>query len=450
MLNISDNSIKGKIDLSTLKSLSKLKNHSRGNLLIGITIGLLVLGLFSLFLPWTQSVSGKGYVTARSPENRPQNIQVVIGGKLEKWYVQEGDLVKKGDTIAYISEIKSDYFDPNLIENTDKQVHAKKQSISAYDGKILALQTQIQAIQAAKNLKLQQARNKIRAANNKVRIDSIELIALTNNLKIVENQFNRTQELYDKGLKSLSSLQQKQLKLQQTQAKVSAQFNKLSNQRNYLSNAIIDISSIEREYADKIAKTQSNIQSAESNKLEAIANTAKLENKLNNYKFRNQFYYITAPQNGYITKTKKSGIGEIIKESTTLATIVPLKNDLAVEFYVKPNDLPLIDFQQNVNLTFDGWPAIVISGWPESSTGIFKGKITGIDQSISENGMYRILVSPENTIKKWPKELRNGAGAKAFVLLNEVPIWYELWRQLNGFPPNFYEIEKNKTAKKKK
>lgn len=450
MLNISDNSIKGKIDLSTLKSLSKLKNHSRGNLLIGITIGLLVLGLFSLFLPWTQSVSGKGYVTARSPENRPQNIQVVIGGKLEKWYVQEGDLVKKGDTIAYISEIKSDYFDPNLIENTDKQVHAKKQSISAYDGKILALQTQIQAIQAAKNLKLQQARNKIRAANNKVRIDSIELIALTNNLKIVENQFNRTQELYDKGLKSLSSLQQKQLKLQQTQAKVSAQFNKLSNQRNYLNNAIIDISSIEREYADKIAKTQSNIQSAESNKLEAIANTAKLENKLNNYKFRNQFYYITAPQNGYITKTKKSGIGEIIKESTTLATIVPLKNDLAVEFYVKPNDLPLIDFQQNVNLTFDGWPAIVISGWPESSTGIFKGKITGIDQSISENGMYRILVSPENTIKKWPKELRNGAGAKAFVLLNEVPIWYELWRQLNGFPPNFYEIEKNKTAKKKK
>lgn len=448
MLNISDNSIKGKLDLQKLKSLGKLKSHSRGNLLIYITIGMLLAGIFSLFLPWTQSVSGKGYVTTRSPENRPQSVQAVIGGKLAQWYVREGDFVKKGDTVVYITEIKSDYFDPNLIANTSTQVDAKSQSVVAYDRKISALQAQILAAQQAMELKLQQAKNKVKEAKNKVKIDSIELIALQNNLDISKNQLTRVEELYAQGLKSLSDLQEKQLKYQQTQAKVNAQINKWSNQKNKLRNVVLDISAIQREYADKIAKTQSNIQSAQGSKLDAIANAAKLENKLSNYKVREQFYYITAPQDGYITKTKKSGIGEIIKAGADLATIVPVQDDLAIEFYVKPSDLPLITHQQRVNLTFDGWPALVISGWPESSTGVFGGVISAIDQNISENGMYRIIVSPESNSKKWPAELRVGVGTNAFVLLSEVPIWYELWRQLNGFPPNFYGIQKGKSTDK--
>jgi hypothetical protein len=24
-------------------------------------------------------------------------------------------------------------------------------------------------------------------------------------------------------------------------------------------------------------------------------------------------------------------------------------------------------------------------------------------------------------------------------MLNDVPVWYEIWRQLNGFPPSLYE-----------
>ncbi len=441
MLNISENSINGKLDLNQLKSLRKLKTNSRSNLFLYIILVLLITGFISMFLPWTQSVKGKGYVTTRSPENRPQSIQAIIAGKLEKWYVQEGDQVKKGDTLAYITEIKSEYFDPNLVQNTATQVDAKNQSIEAYDGKIVALQTQMQAAQQAMQLKIQQAKNKIQEARNKVKIDSIELIAMQNNLEIAANQLTRNQELFDKGLKSLSDLQDKQLKFQQSQAKVNAQINKLSNQRNQLSNAMIDVSAIEREYADKIAKTQSDIQSTQGSKLDAIANTAKLENQLSNYKVREQFYYITAPQDGFVTKTLKSGIGEIIKEGADLATIVPVKQDFAVEFYVKPVDLPLMQIGEKVNLSFDGWPALVISGWPEASTGIFKGEVSAIEQNISSNGLYRVLVTPDKKEREWPYQLRNGAGTTAFVLLNEVPIWYELWRQLNGFPADYYSPE---------
>jgi hypothetical protein len=34
-----------------------------------------------------------------------------------------------------------------------------------------------------------------------------------------------------------------------------------------------------------------------------------------------------------------------------------------------------------------------------------------------------------------------GSGASGIALLNDVPIWYELWRQLNGFPPDYYEMK---------
>jgi multidrug resistance efflux pump len=273
-------------------------------------------------------------------------------------------------------------------------------------------------------------------------MDSIDLKAFKNNLDIATNQLARTEDLYNKGLKSLSELQDKQYKQQSAQAKMSVQKNKLYNQRNSLSILNIELLAIEQEYADKLAKSQSDLQTAVSAKLEGIATVSKLENTLSNYKQRQNYYYITAPQTGFITKIIKKGIGETVKAGTDIAIIVPDEYDLAVEIYLKPNDLPLLSKGQHVRLRFDGWPAIVISGWPESSTGVFGGTIVAIDQFISQNGYYRVLISPDETEKQWPDQLRVGAGAEAFILLNEVPVWYEVWRQLNGFPPNFYQANK--------
>ena len=182
-----------------------------------------------------------------------------------------------------------------------------------------------------------------------------------------------------------------------------------------------------------------------------MAATSKLRNQFSNYTERQKFYYITAPQSGYITKTLKKGIGETVKEGTDIATIMPAVYDLAVEIYLKPQDLPLLQNDDLVQIRFDGWPAIVISGWPESSTGVFSGRIVAIDRFIRVNGFYRILLSPNKEKKAWPEKLSVGTGANAFILLKEVPIWYEVWRQLNGFPPDFYKtVKENKNDVKRK
>jgi hypothetical protein len=129
---------------------------------------------------------------------------------------------------------------------------------------------------------------------------------------------------------------------------------------------------------------------------------------------------------------------------------MPTNIDIAVETFVEPLDLPLMHLDEKVQIQFDGWPAIVFSGWPNTSFGTFTGKVVAIENFISDNGKYRILIAPEPTAPKWPDGLRAGAGAVTFALLEDVPVWYEIWRQLNGFPPNYYQPEGKSASKDSK
>ncbi|MFY7651517.1 MAG: HlyD family secretion protein, partial [Chitinophagaceae bacterium] len=209
-----------------------------------------------------------------------------------------------------------------------------------------------------------------------------------------------------------------------------------------------------QEYTDKIAKADGDRFSSLSNIASTEAEVSKMENIFANYDARNQFYFIRAPQSGQITKAKKAGIGEVLKEGEMIVEIVPTKHQLAVEMFVDPMDLPLISIGQKVRFIFDGFPVIVFSGWPQYSYGTFGGKVVAIETSVSVNGKFRVLVSEDPDDKKWPEQLRLGGGANGIALLKDVRVYYELWRNINGFPPEYYKADaakaEAKTAKKDK
>lgn len=441
MLNISENSLYNHITKEEINSYSSLRKKNKSKLLLVISLSVLLVSLIGLFLPWTQNIDAKGYVTSINPSQQPQSIQSVISGRLESWYVQEGDFVNEGDTIVFISEVKSEYFDPNLVERTNEQVNANIESIQSYEEKVKSIESQQKAMIQNRDLMIETTKNKIIQIRREIVSDSIDLAAYELMLDVANKQYDRTKELYEKGIKSKTDLETKSVKQREMTSKVVVQKNKLDNQTNELLNLELELSSIKAEYADKIAKSESDKFSAISSKLDTRAKAAKLKNSLSNYEVRQRYYYITAPQSGYITKAIKKGIGEIIKEGTDIVTIMPKSFDLAIEIYVKPMDLPLIFKEEKTRIQFDGWPAVVFSGWPNISTGTYGGVVVAVDRIISKNGLYRVLIAPNDDGKKWPDVLRVGSGAKAFVLLRDVPLWYELWRQLNGFPPDFYSKE---------
>ncbi len=455
MLNISpQNSIDDKVDKRQYSSLRVFLDEARFNKgrrnLFAVFI-IAILG--ALFLPWTQNVMTKGYVTSLQPDKRPQTLQSVIGGRIDQWFVSEGDFVQRGDTLLYISEIKNDYFDPQLLERTDQQIKAKASSRSNYEEKAKALETQINALVENKRLKLQQAQNKIQISKLKVTADSMDLIARVTNEEIAEARMMRMDTLYNQGLYSRTDLEGRKQKLQEAISKRISQESKLLASRNELINARVNLNAIEAEYDSKISKARSERFSTLSNMFGTAAEVSKLENQYSNYAVRTSNYYLTAPQDGYITRAVKTGIGETVKEGERILTIMPADYDLAIEMYVKPLDYPLMHVGEEVRIQFDGWPAFFFSGWPGVSVGTFGGRIVAIDNFTSENGLYRLLVSPDPNQEPWPEGVRVGAGARTFALLNDVPIWYEIWRQINGFPADFYQPEKasdeKESAKKK-
>ncbi|MEO8234347.1 MAG: biotin/lipoyl-binding protein [Flavobacterium sp.] len=454
MLNLSNN-IKSKIDQKSIqkfRTIQNLRDRPHYKILNKIILFVSVLGVIILFLPWTQNISGSGFVTTLKPNQRPQTIQSAIAGRIEKWYIKEGDFVKKGDTILFISEIKEDYFDPNLVENTKNQVEAKKMSLESYDGKVSSLASQINAIENEKSLKLEQAKNKIKQSLLKIKSDSMDLEAVKTQLKIANTQFIRSSQLNKEGLKPLTDVEEKRLKQQEVEAKIITQENKFLTSKNEYINTKVEINRILAEYSEKSAKARSDKFTALSNQYDTEAQVNKLQNQYVNYSIRNGMYYIKAPQSGYINRSLQSGIGETIKEGTSIVSIMPANYEIAVETYVSPIDLPLISKGEKIRVWFDGWPTIVFSGWPDMSYGTFGGEIIAIENFISENGKYRVLIAPDDNEAKWPKQLSIGSGAQTMALLNNVPVWFEIWRTLNGFPPNYYKqsIKKDNKEKNKK
>jgi len=448
MLNISNNNpITENIEqFSTVKNLSQRPHYKVLNKII---LGVSILGIIILFLPWTQNISGSGAVTTLKPDQRPQTIHTAIAGRIEKWYVKEGDFVHKGDTILFISETKEDYLDPNLVKNTESQMKAKEMAQQSYGGKVTTLSAQIAAIQNEKNLKLQQAKNKIRQGILKVKSDSMDLVAVRTQVRIATTQFNRAIALNKEGLKPLTDVEEKRLKLQETEAKIITQENKLLASENELINAKVEVNRIMAEYNEKEQKARSDQYTALSNQYDTQAQVNKLKNQYTNYQIRNGMYYIKAPQSGYVNRALQSGIGETIKEGTQIVSIMPAKYDIAVETYVSPTDLPLIHKGEKVRVWFDGWPTIVFSGWPGMSYGTFGGRIVAVENFISDNGKFRVLIAPDKDEEPWPKQVSVGSGAQTLALLNNVPVWFELWRTLNGFPPNYYQPKGEKTKDKK-
>lgn len=447
MLDIFNNKIDEKLADYQLYSLKTLKTPELTKYLARVILVIGVIILIGMFLPWQQNVRGQGRVTAFNPANRPQTVQSAIPGRIEKWYLVEGDFVNKGDTIMQLSEIKDKYFDPDLLKRLSEQIEAKRNSLSAKKLKVEAYKLQIDALKDALRAKMLQANNKIEQSILKVQSDSIgyesEKIAFAN----MTNIFSRNKLRYESGNITMTKFQELESKFNEQKAKVVSAENKYAQSIAGLAFSKTDLSAIQANYAEKISKANTDLQATFSEVNETEAEIAKISNEYSNVKVRKDQYFVVAPQTGYVVTVLKVGIGETIKEGEAVATIMPENPDLAVEMYVRAMDVPLLAIGRKVRIEFDGWPALQFAGWPNVAVGTFGGEVAVIDRVNNGNGNFRILVKPDYSDDPWPAQLRLGSGTKGWVMLENVPVWYELWRQLNGFPPSLYEEPDNSSLK---
>lgn len=303
-------------------------------LLAAIVVG--VIG-FLVYAPWVQTTPGAGVVTALNPNDRQQDINALVSGRIEEWFVRDGSVVAQGDPIVRIVDN-----DPQLIE----RLAAEREQVE------------------------------------------VQLRAARTGLATAEIDLDRMRELFESGLAARRDYEQAQIRVEEFRGRVA----------------------------------------------EAAANLNRVDVNLS----RQSVQMVSAPRDGVILSVNAGDAATYVNAGDILATFVPQAPERVIEIFVDGRDIALVQLGAKARIQFEGWPTVQFSGWPSVAVGTFGGIVAAVDPSAQPNGRFRVLIAedPEDT-HPWPEEryVRFGATVRAWVLHETVPVGYELWRQLNNFPP---------------
>jgi adhesin transport system membrane fusion protein len=422
MMNMSDNT-------SQLSVISASQTPRLVGRIVFIFAWLFILiPIFTMFLPWQQNINGAGVVSAFMPVERQQTIESPVSGRIMRWHVKEGAKVKKGDLLVEVSDI-----DPQLPERLRRQREANEAKLVAKQREFDAYQVQIEQLETVRDMKVITAQYKLDMARQKALSANESLASAQATQETAAQQQNRLTRLLNDGLVSQRdfevaerdsiiarrSLNSAQAALQSAQAEQSA--------------AQADINQIRADAQAKIDSTTASI-SKVSSELADIRNSLVSNDVTIS---RQSAQKVIAPQDGSVLRLLMNPQGHYVKQGDPLMILVPHASDRAVEVWVTGNDAPLILPGHHARLMFEGWPAVQFVGWPEVAVGTFGGTVAFVDASDNGQGKFRVLIVPDEHDHLWPSErfLRQGGAVKAWILLEQVSIGYEIWRQLNGFPP---------------
>ncbi len=362
---------------------------------IAFTVIAAAVGIW--LIPWQQTVSASGTVTSFDPSSRAQTIESTVSGRVVKWLVKEGEIVRAGDTICILTDINTSFLDTNLIPKLEQ---LRERTFQAQENSITV------AIQRRRQGEQRNAQARARLENAMVEVNTARV------------RMNRADQLHAENLVSLRDVESAQLNLQKARTdSIAASTNLTASQQD------VDALRAEEERIINMA----------------FVAMQEADVRLGNSTARVNAGTITSPTSGQVVRINKVGAGQIVKEGEILATVVPLSDDQAVELFVNGRDAAIVQKGGLVALQFAGFPAFQISGWNQVSIGIFHGRVKVIDAVDDGTGKYRVLVVPELSMKPWPSSnnLRQGSMVSGWMILNEVPLGVEIWRLFMGFPPQF-------------
>ena len=391
-------------------------------------LALMIAGM--AFLPWQQTSKGSGRVVAYHPNERPQTVESPIYGRVVRWgkEIVEGAHVKQGD---FILEIRDN--DPGRATRLAQEVQATQDKVRQAENKAETYGRQINDLIDAKEQVLKAYDQLVLEAERKVAAERQGVISAQAGVDQTKSNYERQKRLFDAGLNSGTSFEKDRRSYEEAKAKLKAAGEYVEAARNYLQ-------SKEAERSKSVLEAQTKVDKAKADQQEVLGEAALARKELLQAEGKQaqfQSRTVVAPQDGIILRLLANDNAQMLKEGDPLFTIVPETTDRAVELWVDGNDIPLVTLNREVRLQFEGWPAVQFAaGWPRAAMGTFAGKVTTIDATDNGKGKFRVLIRPENS-SDWPEDrfLRQGVRANGWVLLNEVALGYELWRQLNGFPP---------------
>ena len=365
---------------------------------------------------------------AFSPEERQQNIEAPVDGRIARWHVVEGSSVKKGDPIVELTDN-----DPAIIERLTQERDQMTSTEVAAVRRVKTIEDRIRALELSQKTGVSAAKARVQMSIDRIGAAQQSLEAAKAALTTARMQQERQSSLAKKGLTSTRNVELAELDYTQKVADVERATNSLNAAKSEKLSLDSELLRTDADAGSRIDEAWGAHASAESDVAKSRAEVTKVEVRL----ARQNTQRVMAPVDGKIFRVVARQNGELLKAGDQIAILVPNTTHDVVELWMDGNDVPLISEGRPVRLQFEGWPALQFAGWPSIAVGTFGGRVQLVDSTDNGAGKFRVLIKPDPNDEPWPTKtyLRQGVRANGWVLLNQVPLGFEIWRQFNGFPP---------------
>lgn len=420
----------------TVQIPERLRFFSR----LAVSLVLLFLSIIT-FVPWTQTITVSGQLSAYTPSERPQDIEAQITGRIKKWHVLEGVPVKQGDLILELDDYDPGFMSPDILSLLGQRRNALDQSRKAalaraeqLDKRIKEMQNLVKSAVPSAQARVIESENHLREAYQK--IEAAKIVAST-----AELNFDRQKQLVEQGLISQRELELAIQSVLTTKADLAGAQAGLKGAEQAMKALSFGRDQISAEVLQRLLDAQAAREASIGEVAKATDQLADISLRMSNAEQRRFAGRILSPIDGTVVKMAQVGTGETVRPGDKLVRISPASADKAIEMVADGIDAPLLNVGRKVRILFYGIPAIPLPAWPEIMAGTYGGLIKVVDQVEDGKGRFRFWVVPDPDDRSWPPQehVRQGTKAMGWVILNQVPLWYELWRRFNLFPPDYQE-----------
>lgn len=395
---------------------------------IRLTTALFFLLLIAvLFLPWQQTIKGEGTLIATDPMQRDYTILATIDGIVDEVYVQENQFVTKGTLLFTLVDLDKEYDKKlsSIYESSQKQY-------GDYEEQIKNIRQKEQNLQNNLEVGIDIYNKKIRKVDNKIKSLSLQKVSLEKQYEIEHLNLERMQQLYKDGIESKRSYEV----VENRYVKAKTELEKVDVDIKIEENNLKILDQEKKKFLNEMQnsiKLLHNTRLSSNAKLKSITQDIQ-RNSLNVKRYESGKVY--AQRDGYIVRILQNDKNRLIKKGDPILHFAPQVTHKSILLKISDFNMPLLKEGLPARIMFYGWPALQISGWPQIKYGTFGGLVDKVEPISYEKGFYYARVT-EDPKEPWPKgeELKVGTQSTVWIRLETVPIWYQIWRLMNAFPP---------------
>lgn len=416
------------------KSLQFVSAHPLVYRMWTFTLILLLFILLVLFLPWRQTVTGEGELIAIDPSERVQSISSPIDGFVEKYFVHENDYVEKGTKLFNMTDLDKSY--ELRIQNIKKDYEQQHRNTK---DELTLLQKKRSSLLEQKTITLDLYDKRYIQSLEKLKILEILYEGRKKSYEVNFKQYERMKHLYGEKIESKRNYEKAEKnyitaksEMENSEIDIAVQKRNLLIVQQEKKRFLEEIKNIILTVDNAILSTQTKLNVLKRDYERHLTDIARYETSS-----------VLSQKNGHVLRILKHDKNTYVRKGEEIMIFSPDITSRAILMRVSDFNMPLIKEGLKVRIRFHGWPVLHIPGWPAIRFGTFGGIITKVDPVLHEKGFYYAYIV-EDPNEPWPsvEALRAGTKATVWVALSNVPIWYELWRLMNAFPPRMVTPEK--------